>query len=78
MDESFIVADHNLILASMKQEPAVGAAAGIQSCNGNTLTLGGSGCSSLKYELVPNAAPRTFCLSRPIRVYDIMYEHKLL
>lgn len=36
MDENFIVPDHNLFLAYMKQETAVGAVAGIQSCSGNT------------------------------------------
>lgn len=36
MDESFIVADHNLFLACMKQETAAGAEAGIQSYSGNT------------------------------------------
>lgn len=36
VDESFIAGDHNLFLAYVKHETAVGAAAGIQSCNGNT------------------------------------------
>lgn len=36
VDESFIVGDRNLVFAYVKHETAAGAAAGIQSCNGNT------------------------------------------